>query len=96
MLQIGYLLHVICMPKDLQAALQDTASPLFMTAQVYQMLVDSRLLWKVWYIDEHDNIWVEVQFMNDDGEPEFHTIVVDEGTFEKIECDDYVVLDRLM
>lgn len=95
MIKVNYLLNVTRLPADLDVALQDSLSPLYESANIYQVLVTSNLLWKVWYIDEYDNIWVEVNLINTNQEAEFHTIVVEKGTFEKIEYDEYDALDCL-
>ena len=94
-MRVDYLVRVVGLPADLQVASEDSASALYGTWKVYQMLIDSGLLWRVWYIDEYGQLWVEVNFVNAEGEPEFHTIAIDEGTYERVEFDSYEVLDRL-
>ncbi len=95
MTQINYLLQIISLPEDLKEASQDMQSDLYSTYTLYKMLIDTQLLWRVWYIDEYDQTWLEVNFMNNNKEPEFHTIVIDEGTYTKIEVDPYHILDCL-
>ncbi|MCV2885606.1 hypothetical protein OE749_12975 [Aestuariibacter sp. AA17] len=96
MIQIDYLISVTSLPYDLQKAAEDPDSDLYSTYMIYQRLVNSSLLWRVWYIDEHGQHWLEVNFVNDDGEAEFHTIVVDEGTYERVEHENYHVLTQLI
>jgi hypothetical protein len=91
MTRINYLLQVTDLPADLQEASKDVNSDLYNTYEVYQMLVKSSLLWQVWYIDQYGKHWVCVNFIKN-GEPEFHTIAVDEGSYTKVEHDDYDVL----
>lgn len=96
MIQVDYLVKITDVPADLKEASEDINSALYNTYRIYQMLVDSNFLWRVWYIDdEYDQTWVEVNFINDDGESEFHTIMIDEGTYVKVEFDNYHVLDSL-
>lgn len=92
MKKVEYLVRVIRLPDDLTQALQNEDSELFSTAQIYQKLIDSGLLWKVWLIDEFHKTWLEVNFVNEEDEPEFHTIALDEGTYVKIEFEEYLVL----
>ncbi|AQS38660.1 hypothetical protein Sps_03533 [Shewanella psychrophila] len=95
MKRIDYLVKVTLLPEDLKQASNDHGCELFRIYQIYQRLIESHLLWKVWLIDEFDYTWVEMNFINDDGEPEFHTIKLDEGTYERVEFDTYPVLDSL-
>ena len=95
MKKIDYLVKVTILPEDLKQASNDRACELFRTYQIYQLLVESHLLWRVCLIDEFDHTWVEVNFINNDVEPEFHTIKLDEGTYQRVEFDTYRVLDSL-
>ena len=93
MKRVDYLINVTELPKDLKEASMDKASSLYDISIIYSVLVDSNLLWRVWSVDEYAQVWVEVNLMNDQGQAEFHTIKVDEDTFEKIDFEEYSVLD---
>lgn len=92
MKKISFIINIHTLPDDLKVAIEDPTSDLYKTAVVYNMLVESNLLWKVWAIDEYNQLWVEVNFINKCGKPEFHTLKIDDDTYEKIECDEYSVL----
>ena len=94
-MEIDYLVHVVNIPADLMEASKTTNSDLYRTYEIYQLLVESSLLWKVWYIDEYARVWLEINLVNDLGEPEFHTIALDEGTYFKVSDEPYEVLDEL-
>jgi hypothetical protein len=42
-------------------------------------------------IDEWGRLWISVERMGKNGEPEYHSLIIDEGTFDKIECNPYEV-----
>ncbi|EDP60427.1 hypothetical protein [Vibrio sp. AND4] len=94
-MEIDYLVHVVNIPADLMEASKNTNSDLYRTYEIYQLLVKSRLLWKVWYIDEYARVWLEVNLVNEQGESEFHTIALDEGTYLKVRDEPYKVLNEL-
>jgi hypothetical protein len=87
---LDFLLRVHTLPRDLQRPLADARFQA--TSELYQRVIDSRLLWKVWMIDMFGKVWIEVDFENDQGEDEFHTLAIDEGTYRKVECDPYEAL----
>ncbi|MEM9424474.1 MAG: hypothetical protein AAF975_06780 [Spirochaetota bacterium] len=91
MKSIDYLVYVEKIPQDLVAALQDQAHELHQTAKVYAKLLDSNLLWRIWAVDPYGKLWLEVNFINEDGEEEFHTIALDEGTYRKIDFERYKI-----
>ncbi|GAB6261205.1 hypothetical protein PSSHI_14480 [Photobacterium sp. R1] len=91
--KVSYLVRVTRLPADLRSALQSTAHPLYQTALLYARLMQSNLLWKVWAIDEEDQIWLEVNDLDQDGEPAFHTLKLDEGTYQKIDYEEYRIED---
>jgi len=91
---IDFVVRVHTLPFDLRPPLRAEFKYLEETGALYRRVIDSRLLWKVWMIDEFGQLWLEVNFENDREEPEFHTLRIDEGTFKKIECDPYEVLDE--
>ncbi|EKF9639441.1 hypothetical protein O1C50_003749 [Vibrio cholerae] len=95
MIEIDYLIHVVKIPDDLIEASRDTNSDLYRTYQVYKILFESNLLWRVWHIDMYGKIWLEVNLVNDDGDAEFHTIAIDEGTYLKVSSECYQALDEL-
>lgn len=88
----NYLVNVHTLPEDLGIAIKDKKHHLYETALIYQKLIDSHLLWKIWQIDEYGKFWVAINFMNDDQKAEFHTIAIDKGTFDKIDFEEYIVL----
>jgi len=91
---ISFLVWVHVLPCDLQRPLPPERAYLDNTSELYQFVIDTRLLWKVWQIDEYGRYWIEVSRMGITGEPEFHTLVIDEGTFDLVECDPYQVEDE--
>ncbi len=95
---IDFLIRVHTLPEDLRRP-KDQRPPSDPelahhadTSEVYQRMIDSRLLWKVWMMDGDGQLWIEVNFENDRGEDEFHTLAIDEGTYRRVECDPYEVL----
>ncbi len=95
MIELDYLVQVTKLPSDLQSASGDVYHHLYDTYDIYQRVIDSNLLWRVWLIDEYDQVWLEVNFINCEGEAEFHTIKIDEGTYNKVDFDRYQALDKL-
>ncbi|KDM89794.1 hypothetical protein [Photobacterium galatheae] len=93
MKKLHYLVRVTQVPPDLISASQNPDDPLYSTAQTYSRLAHSDLLWKVWAVDEDDQIWLEVNFSDQNGEEAFHTLKLDAGTYQKIDYDDYIVSD---
>ncbi len=95
---IDFLLRVHTLPEDLRLPkhLRPPVDSDFAshddTSALYQRVIDSRLLWKVWMIDEYGRLWIEVSFENSRGEDEFHTLAIDEGTYRRVESDSYEVL----
>ena len=88
---IEHKIRVHTIPQDLHQPLPDDREYLQETSDVYRMVVDSNLLWRIWMIDEFGQLWIEVDFENKKGEAEFHTLVIDEGTYKKYDCDPYEV-----
>ena len=89
---LDFLVNVTQVPADLLAVCHQPKADLYSTYQVYQLLADSPLLHKVWMIDEYGEYWLEVNLMDDFGEPAFHTIKIDKGSYEKVEFEPYQVL----
>lgn len=88
---IGFLLVVRALPPDLQEPLAEANSYLQETSALYRFVLESRLLWRVWQVDEFGRFWIEVNRLGPGNSPEFHTLCLDEGTFDRIECDPYEV-----
>ncbi|WP_257452797.1 hypothetical protein [Archangium lipolyticum] len=92
---LDYLIRVHTLPEDLKLPkeLRPPVDPDLAdhedTSELYQRVIDSRLLWKVWMIDMFGKIWIEVAFENSRGEDEFHTLAIDEGTYRKVEYEPY-------
>jgi hypothetical protein len=87
--KIDFLAWVHTLPPDLKKPFPPERAYLAETSEIYEFVVSSRLLWKIWQIDEYERYWVEIRRMGRDGLPEHHTLVIDEGTFDRVECDPY-------
>ena len=88
---VKFLAWVHSLPADLRKPLAPDRHYLKETSELYQFVIDSRLLWRVWMIDEWGRFWISVERMGPAQKPEFHTLIIDEGTFDKIECEAYEV-----
>ena len=66
-------------------------APARSTSALYQRVIDWRIVWRVYLIDEVGNHWIEVDFENEDGVVEHHSLVIDDDTCRRIECDPYEV-----
>jgi hypothetical protein len=88
---VKFLAWVHSLPADLHKPLASDRAYLQETSELYQFVIDSRLLWRVWMIDEWGRFWISVERMGHAQRPEFHTLMIDEGTFDKIECEAYEV-----
>ena len=86
------MVFIHALPKELVIASKNKTHYLYETAQIYQKLIDSDLLWKIWWIDEYNQYWVAINFMQANHQPAFHTLVIEEGTFTKIPFEEYTVL----
>lgn len=91
MSQVDFLIKVTKLPKELSSLTEQDQN--YRTAEIYKMLRNSGLLWRVWLIDQYGKLWVEVNFINHKDEAEFHTIAIDEGTYEKVHYEPYVVIN---
>jgi hypothetical protein len=85
-MQISYEVLVNKVPECLQYPLADNNKHMYVTASLYHFLVQCRLLWKVWMIDEYGKIWIAINRMEEDG-VHYHTLALDEGTYEKFDSD---------
>jgi len=88
---INFLAWVHTLPEDLRKPLPPERSYSEETSDVYQFVIDSQLLWRIWKIDEWGRPWIGVERMGKNREPEYHTLIIDQGTFDKIECEPYEV-----
>ncbi|MCP4375920.1 MAG: hypothetical protein GY794_07075 [bacterium] len=88
---IDYKLLVDAIPEDLRPPLPPVSQYLASASSLYQRVIDSRFVWRVNLIDEVGNHWIEVEFENDDGVVEHHSLVIDDDTCRRIECDPYEV-----
>ena len=91
---VNFLAWVHTLPTDLKTPLATNRAYLEEATELYQFVIDSRLLWRIWMIDEFNHYWIKVFRMADDRRPEFHTLKIDEGTFDRIECENYEVEDE--
>ena len=89
--EISFEVFVHSVPKDLQFPLDNESRHLTDTAELYQFCVSSRLIWRVWQIDRYNKLWIAINRMGNEG-AEYHTLALDEGTYEKVESDPYRTL----
>lgn len=90
--KINYKIRVHSLPNGLKPPFDESQQYLENTYRIYQFIIDSNLLWYIWMIDEYQQKWIEVDFENTKGEYEFHTIQINEGTYKKVECDEYNII----
>lgn len=45
-------------------------------------------------IDQYGDYWLEVNYLDDNGEPAFNTLKLETGTYSLIEADTYEVLSE--
>jgi len=88
---IDYRLLVDTIPDDLRPPLAPERQHLARTSALYQRVIDWRIVWRVCLIDEVGNHWIEVEFENEDGVIERHSLVIDDDTCRRIECEPYEV-----
>jgi len=93
MIEINYLLDIHRLPQDLAIALEDQNSNLLSAAMLYSKVIETKLLWRVWQIDEFGELWIEVNSISD-GQPVFETLKIDSGTYRKINTDAYLALSE--
>lgn len=86
-LKISYKLWIHTLPKDLKEPLDPQYEYLLPTAKLYSELVNSSCVYSVWMIDEFGQHWIELD-IHVLGRIETHTLKIDEGTFDKIECEE--------
>ncbi len=91
---VHFYAWVHTLPADLSKPLPPKWAHLEETSELYQFIIHSRLLWRIWQIDEYEHHWIEIPRMGPTGEPCFSMLVIDEGTFDRIECDPYEVEDE--
>lgn len=91
-MEIDYLIELQAIPKDLLAVQNQPENALYEVLTIYRKVLESKLLWKVWQIDNEGAHWLEVNLINELGEAEFHTLKLDEGTYCKHEFEPYTVL----
>ncbi len=91
-MEIDFLLHIHTLPDDLNAALSDKSNHLYDAATIYKRLIDAGFLWKVWQIDQYQNIWVEVNVLDSDQDPHCHLLVIDPGTYNRVETEPYPII----
>lgn len=85
--QIRFEVLINTVPECLRYPLPADKKYLSDTACLYHLCVNSRLLWKVCLIDEYGKLWIAIHRMEESG-VHFHTLAIDEGTYEKIETDE--------
>ena len=86
--RVDYKLRVHTVPGNL-TQLAPNQQHLQEMSAIYRKAMESRLLWDLWLLDEYGAKWTAVSFENDAGEPEFHTLKLDEGTYRMIPCEPY-------
>jgi hypothetical protein len=85
--RLDYKLRVHTVPEDMRLPLAPDRAHLANASAAYHVAVESRLLWDVWMIDQYGALWIAIAFENQRGEPEFHTMRIDPGTYRKVRCD---------
>ena len=88
--RIDYKVTVTSVPDALIPPLDRECSHLAVTSDLYHFCVSSRLIWPVRMIDESDRVWIEIERMDSDG-AQFHSLALDEGTYQKIDSDSYPI-----
>jgi hypothetical protein len=88
---INYEIWVHSIPDDVRKPLPPEGEYLREMSDLYEFLVASRLIWKVWMIDEFGLPWIRVHRMGPDQKPREETLRPNDGTFEKIEVNPYEV-----
>ena len=91
-IQTNELVYVHSMPEWLLPYLEDSNSEYHVWAKDYERLTRGRTLWRVWMIDEFSDYWLEVNYINDKGLPEFHTIKLEPNTFVLVETEPYEII----
>lgn len=89
---ISYKIYVHTLPESLENPLREAQQYLQDTQRIYQFVIESNLFWRIWMIDEYEQKWIEVEFQNAEGNDEFHTLVIEEGTYRKVTTERYQVL----
>ena len=90
--EVSHLVYVHTMPEWLQQHLQSPSSDYYAWARDYERLIEGRNLWRIWMIDVDFGYWLEVNYINDHGQPEFNTIKLEPNTFSLIETEPYETL----
>lgn len=90
--KINCKICVHTLPDGLKPPFEDSQQYSKDTYRVYQLVIDSKLFWRIWMIDEYEQKWVEVDFENKQGKDEFYILVIEEGTYRKVAFDEYAVL----
>jgi hypothetical protein len=54
------------------------------TRSIYQYLIDSRMLLVVAYMDELNYPWVRFEYVADDGQLEYHSLMLNHGGLELV------------
>lgn len=84
---ISYKLWIHTLPEDLQEPLGPEYEYLRPTAKLYKELVDSSCVFPVWMIDEFGHHWISLDVFNGNSIEE-HTLKIDDGTFDKVFCEE--------
>lgn len=89
--RIDYELWIHRIPDDLKPPLPPERAYLQETYEVWKRVVDSKVCWRVWQIDQWKRPWIIVSFKNDAGEFEGHSIAIDNDCYEKAKSEKYEV-----
>jgi len=87
--RLDYKVRVHTVPEDMRLPLAPDRAHLADASAAYHVAVESRLLWEVWMIDQYEALWIAISFENERGEPGFHTLRIDPGTYRKVRCEPY-------
>ena len=89
--RIDYELWIHRVPDDLVPPFPPERQHLQETYEVWKRVVDAKVCWRVWHIDEWSHHWIFLSFKNEAGEFEEHSLKIDEDCYEKAETEEYEV-----
>jgi hypothetical protein len=90
-LNFGVWVHTL--PDDLKNAPPPTDENDLDTAEVYSFLISTRLIWKIYLIDEWGGYWIAFQRVEKD-DVSSDCIRIDPGTYKEFEVEPYEVIDQ--
>lgn len=88
--RINYKIRIHSLPESLKNLPKE--SYLQETHRIYQLAIDLKIIWRIWMIDEFGKKWIEIEFENDEGQDEWRSLAIDEGTYRKVSSDEYEII----